>query len=316
MNTILVTPRSLTSGGDPALGALERAGFSLRFGPTGKTPSEADLLELLPGCVGWIAGVEPVSEAVVTAAAPTLKVISRNGVGTDNLPVEVCERLGVDVRRADGANAQGVAELTVALMLASLRQVPFGDAALKRGEWMRRRGTEILGSTVGIFGLGAVGRKVARMAGDLGATVLGHDPFAPPNDLGPNFSLAPPAEIFARAILISLHCPPLPGGVPLIDGAALARMPPGACLVNTARARLVDESAILSALAEDRLACYATDVFDREPPGFSLLLASDRVIATPHIGGFTVQSVANATRLAVGNLLESLGEVSGARSAG
>ena len=242
-------------------------------------------------------------------------MISRNGVGTDNLPVAVCRQLGIDVRRADGANAQGVAELAIALMLASLRQIPFGDAALKRGEWARRRGTEILGLTVGIFGLGAVGRKVARMAGDLGATVLGHDPFASPDDLGSNFVLAPPAEIFSRAMLISLHCPPLADGAPLVDAIALARMPLGACVVNTARARLVDESAILSALAEDRLSCYATDVFDREPPGLSPLLASDKVIATPHIGGFTVQSVANATRSAVSNLLESLEEMTGARSA-
>jgi D-3-phosphoglycerate dehydrogenase / 2-oxoglutarate reductase len=139
LNTILVTPRSLTIGGDPALNLLEQAGYTLRFGPAGRLPSEKDLMELLPGCVGWIAGVEQVSDSVVRAAGPTLKVISRNGVGTDNLPLELCLCMGIAVRRADGVNAQGVAELTLGLILAAFRQLTFSDAALKRLDRRDRR---------------------------------------------------------------------------------------------------------------------------------------------------------------------------------
>jgi D-3-phosphoglycerate dehydrogenase len=317
MNVVLVTPRSLSSGDDPALRALEDAGFELRFGPAGRTPSEAELLSLVRGCVGWIAGVEPISESVVAAAAPDLKVISRNGVGIDNLPLVACDRLGIIVRKADGANAEGVAELTMGLMLAALRQLAFADAALKRGEWLRRPGLELHGSTIGIVGLGAVGRKVVRMATAFGAKVIGYDPMGAPADLAPGFSLGTLDDLLERASLVTLHCPPRADGQPLLDRAALTRMQDGASVINTARASLVDEEAILAALGSGKLSCYATDVFDREPPGLTSLIASDRVIATPHIGGYTLQSVAQAARLAVSNLLESLGapHVSSARRA-
>lgn len=306
MNEILVTPRSLSAGDDPSLRRLVEAGYSLRFGPVGRTPGEAELLHLLPGCIGWIAGVEPVSETVVARAAPTLRVISRNGVGVDNLPLSACDRLGVEVRRADGANAQGVAELTIALILAALRQIAFSDAALKRGAWERRRGVELRGATVGVVGLGAIGRRVARMASDLGAVVLACDPVAPPLDIAANVTRTDFDAVVARASVITLHCPPLPSGAALIDGTTLGRMSPGVFLVNTARASLIDETAVLDALESGRLACYATDVFDVEPPGASRLVLSDRVIATPHIGGYTLESVAEASRVAVANLLESL----------
>ena len=305
MSVVLVTPRSLSSGGDPSLRALEDAGYQLRFGPAGRTPSVEDLLALLPGCVGWIAGVEPVPSSVL-AAATDLKVISRNGVGIDNLPLAICNRLGIVVRKADGANAEAVAELTIGLMLSALRQIAFSDSALKRGEWVRRPGLELSGSTVGVVGLGAVGRKVVRMAAAFGARVLGYDPMGAPDDLAPDFVLTDLDDLVANASVVTLHCPPLGDGRPVLDGAAIDRLKAGASVINTARASLVDEDAMLAALRSGRLACYATDVFDREPPGLTPLVACDRVIATPHIGGYTLQSVAQAAQLAVSNLLESL----------
>ena len=304
---ILITPRSLTRYPDPALRRLEEAGFELVFSKPGETPSETELLDLLPGCVGWIAGVEPVSATVLQAASGSLRVISRNGTGVDNLPLETAASLGIEVRRADGANARGVAELAIALILASLRHIPAQSARLKRGDWHRRVGAEIGGRVVGIVGCGAVGQLVARAALGLGARVIGFDPL--PNPMfqpdGP-FRWSALDELLDEATVVSLHCPPLPDGTPLLSVERLARMQRGVHIVNTARAGLVDEAALLAALNADQIGGYATDVFATEPPDISPLLSHERVIATPHIGGFTSESVSNATVAAVDNLVRAL----------
>ena len=304
---VLVTPRSLTRDGDPALELLREAGFELVLSSPGRQPDEAELLRLLPGCVGWLAGVERIS-AVVLRSAPELKVISRNGTGLDNVDLEAARRLGIRVLRAEGANARGVAELTVGLMLALLRSIPHGDARLKAGAWERRRGREIGERTVGLVGCGRVGRLVATYALGLGARVLAHDA-CPAGSFQPaGFSWAEFGQVLAGADLLSLHCPAQAGGAPLIGTAELARMKRGAYLVNTARASLVDAGAVLRALEEGGLAGFATDVFAEEPPSPSALLAHPRVIATPHVGGYTDESVEKATRVAVENLLAALAE--------
>jgi D-3-phosphoglycerate dehydrogenase len=303
---ILVTPRSLTREGDPALDLLREAGYEVVTSTPGKQPDEAELLRVVPSCVGWIAGVEPVSTRVLEAARG-LRAISRNGTGVDNIDLAGAARLGIRVLRAEGANARGVAELAIGLILALLRQIPWSDARLKTGAWERRRGREIGGRTVGVVGCGRIGRLVAELALGLGARVVGHDAvpvqgFAP----GPAFRYADLDTVLADADVLTLHCPALAAGRPLLDAAALARVKAGAVLVNTARASLVDEGAVLAALDEGRLGGFATDVFPEEPPVSTRLVSHPRVIATPHLGGFTDESVALATRVAVENLLEAL----------
>lgn len=138
MARILVTPRSLTKGGDPALELLRKAGHEVVFCTPGKAPEEAELLRLVPDCAGWLAGVEKITDTVL-AAATHLKAISRNGTGVDSIDLASCARRGIAVLRAEGANARGVAELTLALVLSLLRAVPFSDARLKAGGWERGR---------------------------------------------------------------------------------------------------------------------------------------------------------------------------------
>jgi D-3-phosphoglycerate dehydrogenase len=306
---VLISPRSLTEKREPVLGLLEAAGFELIFANPGRAPSEEQLLELLPGCVGWIAGVEPISERVLRAATK-LRVISRNGTGTDNIPLGVAKELGIRIERAEGANARGVAELSIALMFAALRNIPELHHALRGGQWQRRGGIEISDRLVVLIGCGAVGRLVVQMALGLGARTAAYDPF-------PNYSFTPVGDgrfqwiSFDEAIrtgeVISLHCPPLEDGAPLFSRSVLERLKEGCCLVNTARATLIDEAAVLDSLENSRLRAYATDVFDPEPPpAGSPLLAHPRVIATPHIGGFTEESVRRATEAAVHNLLAIL----------
>lgn len=306
MNRVLITPRSLTSAPPPALEPLRRAGFELVFSTPGQMPGEDELMRLVPGCAGWLAGVEPVSEAVI-AAAGRLRVISRNGSGVDNLPMAACERRGITVQRALGANAVGVAELTLALMLAACRDICATSEGVRAGGWPRIKGREIAGSTVGIVGMGAIGRRVCAAVTAMGARVLAYDPLQPA--LGPDEGQAqyvPLPELIANAQILTLHCPMTEDGAPLLDAGSIASMPRGVIIVNTARAGLVDEPALLNAIEGGQVRTYATDVFNEEPPRESRLAAHHRVIATSHIGGLTESSVTRAIESAVTNLLNVL----------
>jgi phosphoglycerate dehydrogenase-like enzyme len=299
---VLVTPRSLTGVGldaVPELAPLRERGIELVSGPPGLAPDEARLLELVPGIAGWLAGVERISARVIDAATE-LRVISRNGTGTDSIDVAAAERAGVRVERAAGANAQGVAELTLALTLAALRGVPAAATALREGRWERTLGVEVADCTVGVVGLGAVGRRVATAFSQLGARVLGHDPFVA--QAGEGVELADLDRLVASSDVVTLHCPPPTDGRPVMGTGRVAAMRPGAVLVNTARSALVDDAAVLAALRTGALAAYAVDAFDTEPPAASDLLAHPHVLATPHLGGYTGASVRRATEQAVANL--------------
>lgn len=303
---ILVTPRSLSLGGHPALQPLTDAGFALVFPAPGATPTEAQLIAAVPGCTGWLAGVEKVTPAVI-AAADALRVISRNGTGVDNLPLPALAARGITVARAEGANARGVAELALTLALAGLREVVPTNDGMKQGVWPRRIGREMAGARVAVVGLGAIGAGFARFCLALGAQVRGFDPFAAADRItDPGFVRGDLAAVLDGAEVVSLHAP-MPGdGRPLIDADLLARLAPGAVLVNTARAGLVDPPALIAALDAGRLGTYATDVFETEPPEPSPLLSHPRVILTSHIGGFTTASVERATSVAVAHLLQAL----------
>ena len=301
---IAVTPRSLSRQGHPALAALTGAGYEVIFPTPGRQPAVDDLRQFLPGCVGYLAGVEPIPGEVL-AACPQLKVISRNGVGVDNVDLAAAQRLSIAVEKAAGANARGVAELAITLMLAGLRAVPWSDQQIKAGGWARREGIEVRGRTLGVIGCGQIGKFVVEMALGLGMAARAYDlypdaTFRPAGD----FQYVALPDLLAGADVISLHAPP--AAQPLIDAAALARMQPGAYLINTARAGLIDEVAVLAALESGRLRGFATDVFPSEPPALTPLLQHARVIATPHAGGLTEESIERATTLAVSNLLKVL----------
>jgi D-3-phosphoglycerate dehydrogenase / 2-oxoglutarate reductase len=302
---ILVTPRSVTQKGHPSLGRFTDAGYEVILSRPGIQPSEAELLDLLPGCVGLLAGVEPIS-AKVLEAAKDLKVIGRNGVGVDNIDLEAAARLNITICPAIGSNSRGVAELAIGLALAMARSIPFSDAALKAGRSERRRGFEVEGKTLGLMGCGHIGRLVTRMALALGMKVVAFDPvqdasFHP----GTGFRYARYEEVLATSDVISLHCPTPKDGRPLIDAEAISRMKKGVRLINTARSSLVDEKALLAALESGAVSMLAMDVFE-DPPGANPLIKHDRVIATPHIGGFTDESIDRAVDTAVRLMLDCL----------
>ena len=302
MTRVLVTPRALTRAGLDAVAELEplrSRGIELVSGPAGQSPTAEQLDTLLDGCDGWIAGVERISATTLEHAA-SLRVISRNGTGVDAIDLAAAERQGVAVLAARGANAQGVAELALTLALTALRNVPWSAADLQEGRWARQPALELEQCRVGVVGLGAIGARVARAFSALGAEGVGYDPVAPAGEV----TRVELPELVRTSDVVTLHCPPTER--PLIDAAVLEGSRPGAVLVNTARASLVDDDAVLAALDGGTLAAYAVDAFDSEPPELSALLRHPRTIATPHLGAFTTASISRATSAAVQNLLEKL----------
>lgn len=306
MGKVLVTPRSITRDGHPALTAIEAAGHELVFTTPGCFPSEDQLLEKLPGCCAYLAGVEPIT-AQVLEAATDLKVISRNGTGVDSIDLAAAERLGIKICRAAGANARGVAELTFGLILALIRSIPPSDRAMKDQTWERHKGLELEGRTLGLVGCGKIGRYVSQFAVGFDMQVLAYDP-APCAELDatPNFAYGSLDELLDQSHVISLHCPPQPDQRPLINPDTISKMKPGVYLVNTARGSLLDDDTVLAGLDSGQISGVAVDAFVQEPPNDWRLVKHARAISTPHIGGFTSESVDRAVSVAVKNLLEAL----------
>ena len=302
---ILVTPRSLTRDGHPALAKLTEAGYELVFTMPGAFPTEDELLAKLPGCVGYLAGVEEISSRVLDAAKG-LKVISRNGTGVDSVDLGAADRNGIQVLRAVGANARGVAELTMGHIIAVIRSIPFSDAAMKNQQWERHKGIELAGRTLGLIGCGMIGRLVAGFALAFDMDVIACDPFADMSfKPSKRFAFASIDAVLGTSDVISLHCPPQGDGA-VIDAADIEKMKYGVYLINTARASLLNDNAVLAGLESGKIAGVVIDAFDPEPPTDWRLASHPKVIGTPHIGGFTPESIDRAVSAAVDNLLKAL----------
>jgi D-3-phosphoglycerate dehydrogenase len=295
----------MSKNGHPFLKNLEDAGYEVLTPFPGKQPSKEELLSVLPDCVGYLAGVEKV-DADVIAACNKLKVISRNGVGIDNVDKEAAESKGIALKITPGANSRGVAELAITLMMTSLRSIPQTNDSIKNGGWARTKGQEVFEKTLGVIGTGQIGQQVAKMAAGLDMKIIGYDlyPNASLEQRNPAFSYTTTEELLKQSDVVTLHCPA--GEKPLIDKKALEMMKTGSFLINTARASLVDQKALLEALESGKIAGYAVDAFDSEPPELTTLLKHPKVILSSHIGGFTEESVDRATAAAIKNIIDEL----------
>ncbi len=304
---ILVTPTSLQPGkNDRALEQLRAFSPDLVFNETGKPLSEGDLIPLLRGCDGYIAGLDSIT-AKVLDACPGLKVISRYGAGVDRVDLAAARERNIAVTNTPGANSEAVGELALALMLSVARQVPFLDRSTREGGWVRTTGMELKGKTLGILGLGAIGRVLARSAAGLEMTVLAFDPYIDAAYCAAHGIRACSfEEILEQADVLSLHLPLNDGTRHIIDGTAIGKMKPTAILINTSRGGLIDEEAALAALEEKRLGGLGLDAFETEPPGDSPLFAFPNVVVTPHTGAHTREATDNMAAMAVRNLIDVL----------
>jgi D-3-phosphoglycerate dehydrogenase len=285
---VLVTPTSYGKEEPVLRTQLESQVGEVIYNTTGKPLASDQLVELIRGVDGYIAGLDMISAAVIEAA-DCLKVIARYGVGVDAVDLEAAKRKGIIVTNTPGANSSSVAELALGLMLSLARNIPAAVEMTRSGQWPRLRGMTIEGKTVGLVGLGAIGKIVARLLSGFGCTVLAYDPFVDPaRAAAAGIQLLPWEEVVRRSDFVSLHCPVTPETRRLVDAAFLAQMKPGAFLINTARGELVDEDALYAALASGKLAGAALDVFASQPPGADHpLLKMPQVISTPHMGAHT-----------------------------
>jgi len=299
---VLVTSRSFSSGDQNLLAELAAADCRVI---TGRPDHDlASLAPLLAQATYRIAGTGPVTAGHLDAA-PKLRLIARYGVGTEAVDLAAADARGVLVTNTPGANTGAVADLTVALILAALRDIPTGDRNVRAGDWRVRRSRQLKQLTVGVVGLGRIGREVTTRLAGFGSTVLGHDPYVPAEQV----SMLPVAtvslaELARRSDVVTLH---LPGEQTLVDSSFLALLKPSAILVNTARANLVDETAVAEALRTGRLDRYATDVLGGDGYGRpNPLLAEelrDRTVLTPHTGAQTVEAIDLMGRGAVDSVL-------------
>ncbi|MFI1015037.1 phosphoglycerate dehydrogenase [Streptomyces sp. NPDC020965] len=290
--------------------ALRDAGLEVVFArradreATGRT-----LAEYIAGAAGVVAGTDPFT-AEVMAAAPGLKILSRCGVGYDNIDVEAATRQGVAVTITPGTNRISVAEHVLALMLNCARRIPQNLAAVRGGDWTQQSGRELHGTTLGVVGLGSIGKTVARAALALGMRVVAHDPWLDQDFLDETGVEARPLDgVLAEADFLTLHISLDDTTRHLIDAAALRRMKPDAYLINTARGGVVDEDALADAVEAGRLAGAALDVTEHEPlPADSRLRALDSVLVTAHIGAATVEARARSGALAARQVIDVLAD--------
>ena len=229
-------------------------------------------------------------DASLIAAASRLRVVARAGTGVDNVDLDAASKRGILVVNAPGANSVSVAEHACALMLALSRSIARADAQMKDGRWEKTslRGGEVRGKTLGVVGLGRIGREVARRARAFEMKLVAHDPFisaqvAEDLDVG----LVSLDELCARADFITLHVPSSANSGPLLGRDQLARCKRGVQIINTARGDLIDEEALAEAIREGQVAGAGLDVYEIEPPTTTILTGLPGVVATPHIAAST-----------------------------
>ena len=303
---ILITPRSFGKSDPTVFKRLEDEGYELVLNTTGNILTKDDMKKLLADCDGLILGVDPV-DADVIAAAPRLRAISKYGVGVDNIDLAACESRGIRVSRAQGSNTQAVADYAFALMMATARKVVPIDAACRQGNWSKIVTADIYGKTLGIIGMGAIGRAVAERARGFSMKLLGYDVFW--NDEAAEKAgvrRAELSEIYSQCDFISLHVPLTEQTRNMISVKQLAMMKNTAILINTARGGLIDEDALLEALKNGSIYGAGIDAFAQEPPENEQWFTLDNVVMGAHCAASTTGAVAEMGNMAADNLIAAL----------
>ena len=282
---IAVASRSFSA--DPLLrSALQEAFPNCRFNSAGLRLEGETLRTFLEGAAGAIVGVEPIDGCLIDRL-PDLRVLSKYGVGLDTVDVERLAERGVTLAWTPGTNSGAVAELALLHMLAVLRRLPEALDRVRCREWAPVTGRMLAGKTVGLVGVGHVGRALARLLEPFGCTVLGYD--LAPGD-APGIDFVTLHTLLSTSDVVSIHVPLSPATRHLIGEAQLALMKPTAILVNTSRGEVVDQDALLRRLAEGRLAGAGLDVLAVEPPHDWAIADQRGVFITPHLAGSSAES--------------------------
>jgi D-3-phosphoglycerate dehydrogenase len=304
---ILVTPTSIKPDTkSPALDELKKFADEITFNPAGRPLAEEELIPLLKDRDGYIAGLDFVTARVVESCEK-LKVISRYGAGVDRVDIDAASRRGIAVCNTPGVNAEAVADLAFGLILSVARRIPALDRLTKEGKWTRSTGVELSGKTIGILGLGAIGKAVARRAHGFSMRVLAFDPYMDEAYARANgIETANFADTVQNSDILSLHLPLNDETRHIINGEVMRGMKRGAIIINAARGGLIDEQAACELLKSGYLGGLGLDAYEEEPPTATPLFEMDNVVATPHTGAHTSEATANMAALAVSNLIDVL----------
>ncbi len=303
--TVVVTYPGFDPGDQKTAGALEAAGLDIRLEPRHIERSPEDTRRIMGDAIAGIVSTDPFT-ADVLAGCPQLRVLARVGVGTDTIDLPTATAAGIAVTITPDTNTAAVADHTIALMLACCRRVLENDNTVRTEEWSRGgslTGRELTGATVGIIGLGMIGRAVAERLAGFGVRLLGTDL--------PGVNYAGCEQVGLDALLsqsdiVSLHVPLSPQTRGMIGQRELAMMRRGAIFINTARGSVVDEPALVGALAGGHLAGAGLDVFAQEPPLASPLLGMTNVVLSPHIAGISISSQQSMLEMAADSILDVL----------
>lgn len=285
--------------------------------PVFERMEEEDLLPWVGDIDGAICGDDRYTPRVL-AAAPRLRVISKWGTGIDSIDQEECRRRGIEVCNSPGAFTQAVSDTVLGYMLCFARQLPWMDRAMRQGEWRKIPSVSLHECTLGVIGVGRIGKAVARRARAFGMRLLGNDPLPMPAHFLDDSAMTMTTrdDLLRQADFVTLNCSLNPTSRGLMDDSAFALMKPTAVLVNAARGPVVVEAALIRALQEGRIAGAAMDVFETEPlPADSPLLEMDNVMVAPHNANSSPEAWERVHANTIRNLLEVL-EAGGVRGDG
>jgi len=304
---ILVTPTSMRlDNPTQALQTLQSFSKDLVFNTSGKPLTEEELIPLLKDCDGYLAGLDFITDKVI-AACPKLKAISRYGAGFDRVDIAAAKNANIPVSNTPGVNAQAVAELAFGLIISLARRIPHLNNQTKANEWVRSTGMELSGKTIGILGLGAIGKIVARCAQGFGMHVVAYDPFINEDYCHEHqIEICDKEAVLKKSHVISLHLPLNDETKNYINQDTISTMQDGVIIVNTARGGIINEADAYAALKNGKLGGLGLDAFAIEPPTDSPLFALDNVVVTPHTGAHTKEATENMANASVKNLIAML----------
>jgi len=307
MTKIFVTPRSFAKHDPEPLDLLKRQGYEVALNPFGRIMTQEEMREHLADADAVIVGVDPLDRDVLKHAA-NLKAISKYGIGTDNIDIGYAADRGIPVDVAAGANTDAVADYTFALMLAAARKLTVIDRECRMRNWRKLTTVDVCRKTLGLIGLGAIGKAVARRASGFEMKIVAYDAVRDERYAGEHGIVYAERmeDVLAQADFVSLHLPLNESTRHLIGAAQFDMMKPTAVLVNTARGGLIDEDALYEALRTERIWGAGLDVFEEEPPRNGALLELDNLIAGSHCAASSVSAIDNMGLLAARNVIERL----------
>ncbi len=305
MKKVLTSPSSIGKIGPEPFQLLEENGYEVINNPYGRKLTEDEVIELASDCVGIVAGVEPLTQKVMDALK-NLRCISRVGVGMDSVDLEYAKTKGIVVTNTPKGPTQAVAELALGLTMSTLRQIPQAHDDMKERKWIKRTGNLLLGKTVGVIGLGSIGKKTAELFKALGNEVIGFDPYPDTEWLNnTGVKLTSFEETISASNILLLHVPGNEDKSAVIGKMEIELMKDDAILINLARGGVVDENALYDALTNKKLASAAVDVFSVEPYD-GKLCELENIVLTPHLGSYAKEGKLQMEIDAVKNLIEVL----------